>query len=72
MTGQFYYHAFLRSQSDLNWRNPLVRRAIHDVMRFWLRRGVDGFRVDAMWYLAKDELLRDNPPNSNYAPGQQP
>ncbi|HEX7884012.1 MAG TPA: alpha-amylase family glycosyl hydrolase [Afipia sp.] len=71
-TGQYYYHAFLRSQPDLNWRNPEVRRAIHDVMRFWLRRGVDGFRVDVMWHLIKDELLRDNPPNPDYVPGQQP
>jgi alpha-glucosidase len=71
-TGQYYYHAFLRSQPDLNWRNPEVRRAIRDVMRFWLRRGVDGFRVDVMWHLIKDESLRDNPPNPDYAPGQQP
>lgn len=73
-TGQFYYHAFLRSQPDLNWRNPEVRSAIHDVMRFWLRHGVDGFRVDVMWHLIKDELLRDNPANPDYMPeaGQQP
>jgi alpha-glucosidase len=71
-TGQYYYHAFLRSQPDLNWRNPDVRRAIHDVMRFWLRRGVDGFRVDVMWHLIKDDLMRDNPPNTDYGPGQQP
>ncbi len=71
-TGQFYYHAFLRSQPDLNWRNPQVRRAIHDVMRFWLRRGVDGFRVDVMWHLIKDEQLRYNPANPDYVPGQQP
>ncbi|EKS39946.1 alpha-amylase family glycosyl hydrolase [Afipia clevelandensis] len=71
-TGQFYYHAFLRSQPDLNWRNPQVRRAIHEVMRFWLRRGVDGFRVDVMWHLIKDERLRDNPPNPDWRFGQQP
>ena len=71
-TGQFYYHAFLRSQPDLNWRNPQVRGAIHEVMRFWLRRGVDGFRVDVMWHLIKDELLRDNPPNPDHVSGQQP
>lgn len=71
-TRQYYYHAFLRSQPDLNWRNREVREAIHDVMRFWLRRGVDGFRVDVMWHLIKDELLRDNPPNPDYVPGQQP
>src|SRR3546814_14489614 len=46
-TGQYYYHAFLKEQPDLNWRNPQVREAMHDVLRFWLRRGVDGFRVDA-------------------------
>jgi alpha-glucosidase len=71
-TGQYYYHAFLRSQPDLNWRNPKVRYAIHDVMRFWLRRGVDGFRVDVMWHLVKDQLLRDNPENPDYVPGRQP
>ena len=40
-TGQYYYHAFLKQQPDLNWRNPEVRQAIYNVMRFWLRRGVD-------------------------------
>ncbi|MEH3146921.1 MAG: alpha-amylase family glycosyl hydrolase [Methylobacterium frigidaeris] len=69
-TGQFYYHAFLRQQPDLNWRNPAVREAMHDVLRFWLDRGVDGFRVDVIWHLIKDEALRDNPPNPDYAPGQ--
>jgi alpha-glucosidase len=72
LTGQYYYHAFLRAQPDLNWRNPDVRRAIHDVMRFWLQRGVDGFRVDVMWHLIKDEQLRDNPSNPDFKPGQQP
>src|SRR6476659_8926453 len=50
-TGQYFYHAFLREQPDLNWRNPDVRVAMHDVMRFWLARGVDGFRVDVIWHL---------------------
>src|SRR6266705_1376812 len=50
-TRQYYYHAFLAQQPDLNWRNPEVRQAIHDVMRFWLRKGVDGFRVDVIWHL---------------------
>ena len=45
--GQFYYHAFLKEQPDLNWRNPEVRAAMADVLRFWLNRGVDGFRIDA-------------------------
>jgi alpha-glucosidase len=62
-TGQYYYHAFLKEQPDLNWRNPQVRAAMADVLRFWLRRGVDGFRVDAAAVLAEDVLLRDDPPN---------
>ena len=69
-TGQYYYHAFLREQPDLNWRSPDVRGAMHDVMRFWLARGIDGFRVDVIWHLLKDEQLRDNPINPNWAPGQ--
>ena len=71
-TAQYYYHAFLPEQPDLNWRNPQVVEAIHDVMRFWLRRGADGFRVDAIWHLLKDEQLRDNPPNPDYSPGDAP
>jgi alpha-glucosidase len=71
-TSQYYYHAFLPEQPDLNWRNPQVVTAIHDVMRFWLRRGVDGFRVDAIWHLLKDEQFRDNPPNPDYSPGDPP
>jgi alpha-glucosidase len=71
-TGQYYYHAFLAAQPDLNWRNEKVRTAIHDVMRFWLRRGVDGFRVDVIWHLIKDAEFRDNPPNPAFAPGRPP
>jgi alpha-glucosidase len=62
-TRQYYYHAFLAAQPDLNWRNPDVRDAIYDAMRFWLRRGVDGFRIDVIWHLIKDDRFRDNPPN---------
>jgi alpha-glucosidase len=65
-TGQYYYHAFLKEQPDLNWRNPDVRAAMHDVLRFWLGRGVDGFRVDVLWHLMKDPEFRDNPPNPAY------
>ena len=65
-TGQYYYHAFLKEQPDLNWRNPQVQKAMLDVMRFWLDRGVDGFRVDVMWHMIKDEHFRDNPPNLGY------
>jgi alpha-glucosidase len=71
-TGQYYYHAFLAAQPDLNWRNPAVRGAIHDVMRFWLRRGVDGFRVDVIWHLMKDEQFRDNPENPHFRAGEPP
>ncbi len=65
-TRQYYYHAFLVKQPDLNWRNPEVEAAMLDVMRFWLDKGVDGFRVDAMWHLIKDQQWRDNPRNPEY------
>ncbi len=60
-TGQYYLHSFLPEQPDLNWRNPEVEAAIHDVMRFWLDRGVDGFRIDVAAFLMKDPQFRDNP-----------
>ena len=72
VTGQYYYHAFLEEQPDLNWRNPQVEAAMFDVLRFWLARGVDGFRVDVLWHLMKDEQFRDNPPNPAYQPGMSP
>jgi alpha-glucosidase len=65
-TQQFYYHAFLKQQPDLNWRNPRVEQAMLGIMRFWLDKGVDGFRVDAMWHMVKDLQLRDNPRNPDY------
>ena len=68
-SGQYYYHAFLREQPDLNWRNAKVRAAMHNVLRFWLDRGTDGFRVDVIYHLMKDEELRDNPPNPTYRDG---
>ncbi|HEV2644971.1 MAG TPA: alpha-amylase family glycosyl hydrolase [Acidobacteriaceae bacterium] len=68
-TGQYYYHSFLKQQPDLNWRNPAVRTAMFEVLRFWLERGVDGFRVDVMWLMIKDDEFRDNPPNPTYLPG---
>src|SRR3954454_5214273 len=54
-TGQVYLHSFLREQPDLNWRNPAVRAPMYDALRFWLDRGVDGFRVDAIHHLVEDE-----------------
>jgi len=71
-SGQYYYHAFLAQQPDLNWRNRQVRAAIYDVMRFWMRRGVDGFRVDVIWHLIKDDQFRDNPPNPDFRIGRPP
>ena len=70
-TGQYYYHAFLPEQPDLNWRRPDVRREMLDVLRFWLDLGIDGFRVDALSALYEDESLRDNPPNPAWTPAMQ-
>jgi alpha-glucosidase len=67
-TGQCYYHAFLNEQADLNWRNPAVQAAMYDVMRFWLDRGVDGFRIDVLWHMVKAADFLDNPPNPSYQP----
>src|SRR5215472_32561 len=72
LTGQYYYHAFLTRQPDLNWRNPAVRSAMHEVLRFWLRKGVDGFRVDVIWHLVKDDQYRDNPINPQFRLGDPP
>jgi alpha-glucosidase len=64
-TGQYYLHSFLAEQPDLNWRHPEVPAAMFGVMRFWLDRGVDGFRIDVADFIMKDPDLRDDPP-----PGQ--
>ena len=69
-TEQYYLHTFLREQPDLNWRNPEVRAAMFDVARFWLDRGVDGFRIDVAQLVMKDPELRDNPPNPSPTPGE--
>ncbi len=58
---QFYYHRFYRQQPDLNWRNPQVEQAMFAAMRFWLDRGVAGFRLDAITALLEDPRLRDEP-----------
>ena len=72
ITGQYYYHAFLKEQPDLNWRNTEVQKAMMDVLRFWLDKGVDGFRVDVMWHMIKDEKFRDNPLNPDYTEDNSP
>jgi alpha-glucosidase len=60
-SGQYYYHNFAPQQPDLNWRNPAVEAAMFDVTRFWYKRGVSGFRLDAVDYLFEDPELHDNP-----------
>jgi alpha-glucosidase len=61
LTGQYYLHSFLPQQPDVNFRNPEARQAQLDVFRFWLERGVDGFRLDVFNAYYKDALFRDNP-----------
>lgn len=67
-TGQYYLHTFLKEQADLNWRNPAVREAMIEVLRFWFDRGVDGFRIDVLWHCIKAEGLPDNPLNPHFTP----
>ncbi len=62
--GQWYLHSFYPEQPDLNWRNPEAVAAMQDVLRFWVDRGVDGFRIDAIDRLMKDPELRDDPPRT--------
>jgi glycosidase len=68
-TGQYYSHAFLKEQPDLNWRNPDLRAAMVDAMLFWFDRGVDGFRIDVLWHMVKAADFPDNPPNPDYRDG---
>ena len=72
-TGQYYLHVFSRKQPDLNWENPDVRAAVYDMMRWWLDRGVDGFRMDVVNMLSKDLALPDSTPRpgSLYGPGDE-
>jgi len=60
-TSQYYYHYFYPEQPDLNWRNPAVENAMFDVTRWWYKRGVSGFRLDAVDTLFEDPNLKDNP-----------
>ncbi len=70
-TGQYYMHQFVKEQPELNWRNPEVKAAMLDTLRFWMRRGVDGFRMDVIGLILKDAALRDNPINP-HAPANLP
>jgi alpha-glucosidase len=60
-TGEYFYHSFFYEQPDLNWRNPEVKKAMFDVVEFWLGQGIDGFRLDVINMLYKDKKLRNNP-----------
>src|SRR4051795_12680317 len=70
VTGEYYLHLFSRKQPDLNWENPEVRQAVYAMMRWWLERGVDGFRMDVINLIAKDPALHDGTvlAGSPYAP----
>lgn len=70
-TGQYYLHSFLSEQPDLNWRNEEVKKAMREVIEFWLKKGVDGFRVDALDHLAEDEEFKNDPYNPDYIPFTQ-
>lgn len=65
-TGQYYLHQFVTQQPELNYRNPEVFAAMQNVMRFWLDKGIDGFRVDVIWLMLKDPHFRDEPPNLDW------
>lgn len=71
-TGQYYLHNFAPEQPELNWRNPDVESAMHQQMRFWLDRGVDGFRLDVIDRLIKDAGFQDNPPHPEWRNGDDP
>jgi alpha-glucosidase len=64
--GQYYLHLFVKQQPDLNYRNSEVRKAMLDIVRFWLDKGIDGFRVDVICCMGKDELFRNEPMNPNW------
>jgi trehalose-6-phosphate hydrolase len=61
LTNQYYYHAFAKEQVDLNWANPEVKAAMFEVMKFWLDKGVDGFRLDVINFLKVNDTFQDNP-----------
>ncbi len=71
-TGQYYLHQFVKEQPELNWRNPKTQEAMLEVLRFWMRRGVDGFRMDVIGMIYKDPDLRDNPLRHDANPNLPP
>ena len=71
-SSRYYLHQFLKEQPELNWRNPQLRATMMGVLRFWLERGVDGFRMDVVSMIVKDAELRDNPPDPQADPALPP
>lgn len=71
-TGQYYLHSYLKEQPDLNWRHPDLQVAMLEVLKFWLDRGVSGFRIDSIAHLLKDTEFRDNPLNPAWEPTMGP
>jgi oligo-1,6-glucosidase len=67
-TGDYYLHLFAEGQPDLNWENPEVRAEVHDLMRFWLDKDVDGFRMDVIAFISKDPTFPDYPPEHRARP----
>jgi len=69
-TGEYYMHIFSRKQPDLNWENPEVRKDLYSIVNWWLDKGIDGFRVDAISHIKKKKGLPDlpNPDNKKYVP----
>ncbi|MDD6134281.1 MAG: alpha-glucosidase [Selenomonadaceae bacterium] len=65
LTGQYYLHCFSRKQPDLNWENPKVREEVFDLMDFWCRKGIDGFRMDVISMISKDQSFPDGPLNAD-------
>lgn len=72
VSGQYYLHTFLTKQPDLNWDNPAVRKAMMEVLDFWLELGVDGIRADAVRWISKDPAFRDDLPNDLFKTGEDP
>ncbi|ATO37186.1 alpha-glucosidase [Geobacillus thermodenitrificans] len=72
-TGEYYLHLFSRKQPDLNWENPQVRQEVYDMMKFWLDKGIDGFRMDVINFISKVPGLPDapNPEGKKYVSGSQ-
>lgn len=70
MTGEYYLHLYAKQQPDLNWEHPSVRKAVHDIIRFWLDKGCDGFRMDVINFISKNQEFPDGPVTNPHTPWQ--